>query len=184
MNARIPAPDGIDLADLYRTHGTIVGVASALGIGVETAGRRLRDAGVELRQNVGPLALVPPANLAERYAAAGGIRALAVECGVSYGVARNWLVRAGVPRRRRGAPIRIDDTDAVDGRAEAPGAVVRRLRQSRGVSLERLAGAVGVQPSTIGSWERGRRAIPAVDYARILAHFGMETIVVSKEGAR
>ena len=52
------------------------------------------------------------------------------------------------------------------------GAALRRLRGAQGLTLTELAEESGVALSTLCRWERGGRAMSAVNLARVLAALG------------
>lgn len=65
----------------------------------------------------------------------------------------------------------VDLALLIEARDAAKSGRAERLRRAAGVSQAELAGAVGVDASTVSRWERGRRlprAPVAIAYARAL----------------
>lgn len=67
--------------------------------------------------------------------------------------------------------MNLNDAERLVWLREQTGDDLRRIRESRGLSTEDVASAVGVTQSAVSRWERGER-IPrgprAVVYARLL----------------
>ena len=52
---------------------------------------------------------------------------------------------------------------------------IRRFRESRGITLKQMAGAVGVGESSIRNWEHGRREPATYVIVRIAQTYGVTT---------
>ena len=52
---------------------------------------------------------------------------------------------------------------------------IKRLRESRGITLKQMASAVGVGESSIRSWEHGRREPATYVIIRIAETYGVST---------
>jgi DNA-binding CsgD family transcriptional regulator len=143
-----------DLVARYRAGETCKLIAAATGLSESVVRRRLRRAGVEMRQGGVPEGFgrhdLPVAQIVERYRAGESTYAIGRALGVSNWTVRQRLIEAGIARRPAGTHPRGIKRRAIEeflGRAEATG-----------MSQREIANACDVDQSYVSTVARRLRA--------------------------